>query len=143
MGQTTLTELRVEMLKRNGNKAALGSRDPVREAREAEIRKQAGDWTRRWDQISLVILRRCTIGYDTVKDFAKIKANLLHVLCRTDSLFPHSIAPGSWAPSPLPGSMLRDFEIDSDLGHSASSPEYAKWSPVLRQFLGPLMSERR
>jgi homoserine O-acetyltransferase/O-succinyltransferase len=35
------------------------------------------------------------------------------------------------------------FEIDSELGHSASGPEYAKWSPVLRQFLEPLMSERR
>jgi homoserine O-acetyltransferase len=35
------------------------------------------------------------------------------------------------------------FEIDSELGHLASGPEYAEWSPVLRQFLEPLMSERR
>ena len=34
-----------------------------------------------------------------------------------------------------------DFEIDSELGHSASGPEYAKWSPVLRQFLDPLMAK--
>lgn len=32
----------------------------------------------------------------------------------------------------------RYFEIDSDLGHSASGPEHAKWSPVLREFLAPL-----
>jgi homoserine O-acetyltransferase len=32
----------------------------------------------------------------------------------------------------------RYFEIDSDLGHSASGPEHAKWSPVLREFLGSL-----
>jgi hypothetical protein len=32
----------------------------------------------------------------------------------------------------------RYFEIDSELGHSASEPEYAKWSPVLRRFFEPL-----
>src|SRR5207237_382331 len=31
------------------------------------------------------------------------------------------------------------FEIDSDLGHSSSGPEHAKWSPVLREFLAPLI----
>jgi len=34
----------------------------------------------------------------------------------------------------------RYFEIDSELGHSASGPEHAKWSPVLRRFLDPLMA---
>jgi len=41
--KTVLTELRVEMLKRNGIEAALAPRYPDREAREAEIRKQAAD----------------------------------------------------------------------------------------------------
>jgi homoserine O-acetyltransferase len=31
--------------------------------------------------------------------------------------------------------------IDSDLGHSASGPEHAKWSPVLRDFLAPLLAK--
>jgi homoserine O-acetyltransferase len=34
----------------------------------------------------------------------------------------------------------RYFEIDSEMGHLASGPEHAKWSPVLREFLAPLMS---
>src|ERR1043165_1670671 len=34
----------------------------------------------------------------------------------------------------------RYFEIDSDLGHSSSGPEHAKWSPVLREFLEPLIT---
>jgi homoserine O-acetyltransferase len=34
----------------------------------------------------------------------------------------------------------RYFEIDSDLGHSASGPEHAKWSPALREFLARLMA---
>ena len=45
--KTVLTELRVEMLKRNGIEGALAPRFPDRESREAEIRKQAVDWARR------------------------------------------------------------------------------------------------
>jgi len=98
--ETVLTELRVEMVKRNG-----------------------------------------TIGYDTVKDFAKIKARVLFVLCRTDTLFPPSIAPGVMDALAGAGVDARFFEIDSNLGHSASGPEHAKWSPVLCAFLEPLMAK--
>jgi homoserine O-acetyltransferase len=139
--KAVLTELRVEMLKRNGIEAALAPRYPERAPREAEIRKQAVDWAKRWDTNSLVILRRGTIGYDTVKDFAKIKARVLYVLCRTDRLFPPSIAPGVMNALGAAGVDARYFEIDSELGHSASGPEHGKWSPVLREFLGPIMAE--
>ena len=141
VAKAVLTELRVEMLKRNGIEAALAPRYPDREAREAEIRRQAVDWARRWDTNSLVILRRGTIGYDTVKDFAKIRAKVLYVLCRTDRLFPPSIAPAVMHDLAAAGVGARYFEIDSDLGHSASGPEHAKWSPALREFLEPLMAK--
>ena len=124
--KAVLTELRVEMLKRNGIEAALATRCPDRDAREAEIRKQAVDWAGRWDTNSLVILRRGTIGYDTAKDFAKIRAKVLYVLCRTDRLFPPSIAPEVMAALAAVGVGARYYEIDSDLGHSASGPEHAK-----------------
>jgi hypothetical protein len=38
------------------------------------------------------------------------------------------------------GVEARYFEIDSDLGHSSSGPEHAKWSPALREFLMPLIA---
>ena len=135
-----LTELRVEMLKRNGIEAALAPRYPDREAREAETLRQAVDWAQRWDTNSLVILRRGTIGYDTVKDFARIRAKVLYALCRTDRLFPPSIAPAVMSDLAAAGVDARYFEIDSELGHSASGPEHAKWSPALRQFLQLLMA---
>jgi homoserine O-acetyltransferase/O-succinyltransferase len=138
--KTVLTELRVEMLKRNGIEAALAPRFSDPEGGEAEIRRQAVDWAQRWDANSLVILRRGTIGYDTVKDFPKIRAKILYVLCRTDRLFPPSIAPAVMDALATAGVDARYFEIDSDLGHSASGPEHAKWSPVLREFLVPLMA---
>jgi homoserine O-acetyltransferase/O-succinyltransferase len=139
--KTVLTELRVEMLKRNGIEAALAPRYPDREAREAEIRKQAADWARRWDANSLIILRRGTLGFDTVKDFPQIKAKVLYVLSRTDRLFPPSIAPGVMRDLAAAGVEARYFEIDTELGHSASGPEHAKWSPALRQFLEPLVGK--
>jgi homoserine O-acetyltransferase len=139
--KTVLTELRVEMLKCNGIEAALAPRYPDRDPREAEIRRQAVDWAQRWDTNSLVILRRGTIGYDTAKDFAKIKARVLYVLCRTDRLFPPPIAPRVMQALAGAGVEARYFEIDSDLGHSASGPEHAKWSPILRDFLAPLLSK--
>jgi homoserine O-acetyltransferase len=138
--KTVLTQLRVEMLKRNGIEAALAPRYPDREEREAAIREQAVDWAKRWDANSLVILRRGTAGYDTVRDFPQIKAKVLYVLCRTDRLFPPSIAPEVMRDLAAAGVDARYFEIDSELGHSASGPEHAKWSPVLREFLDPLMA---
>jgi homoserine O-acetyltransferase/O-succinyltransferase len=133
--KTVLTELRVEMLKRNGIEAALAGRYPDQDTREQAIREEATGWARRWDTNSLVILRRGTIGYDTVKDFPKIKAKVLYVLCRTDRLFPPAIMPGVMSDLAAAGVDAHYFEIDSDLGHSASGPEHAKWSPVLREFL--------
>ena len=90
-----------------------------------------------------MILRRATIGFDTVKDFAKIRAKVLYVLCRSDVLFPPSLAPGVMKDLAAAGVEARYFEIDSDLGHSASGPEHAKWSPVLREFLAPLVAVHR
>jgi len=139
--KAVLTELRVEMLKRNGIEAALAGRYPEGAAREAEIRHQAVAWAERWDANSLVILRRGTIGYDTVRDFDKIRAKVLYVLCRTDRLFPPSIAPGVMRDLAAAGVEAHYFEIDSDLGHSASGPEHSKWSLALRDFMAPLLPE--
>jgi hypothetical protein len=75
----------------------------------------------------LVILRRGTIGYDTVRDFAKIKAKFRYVLCRTTGCSRCRSLPGDLAAG---GVNARHFEIDSELGYSASGPEHAKWSPV-------------
>ena len=71
-------------LSTNSSPAAI----PDTAAREQAIRQLAADWARNWDANSLVILRRATIGFDTVKDFAKIRAKVLYVLCRSDALFP-------------------------------------------------------
>jgi hypothetical protein len=99
---------------------------------------QAANWAAKWDANSLIILRRALLGFDTRPDFARIKAKVLYILCRTDALFPPKIAPDVIKTLTAAGVEACYFELDSDLGHSSSGPEHAKWSPVLREFLAPL-----
>ena len=138
--KTVLTEIRIETLKRYGIEANLASRYPDPAEREAAIRQQATNWARNWDAHSLIILRRALLGFDTRPDFAKIKAKVLYILCRSDALFPPKIAPAVIAALKEAGVEAGYFEIDSDMGHSSSGAEHAKWSPVLREFLAPLVA---
>jgi homoserine O-acetyltransferase len=138
--KTVLTEIRIETLKRYGIEANLASRYPDPAEREAAIRQQATNWARNWDAYSLIILRRALLGFDTRPDFAKIKAKVLYILCRSDALFPPKIAPAVIAALKEAGVEAGYFEIDSDMGHSSSGAEHAKWSPVLREFLAPLVA---
>jgi homoserine O-acetyltransferase len=135
-----LSQMRFETLMRYGYDEQLASRYPEKAERERAIRQLAADWARQWDANSLVILRRATIGFDTVKDFAQIRPKVLYVLCRSDVLFPPTLAPGVMNDLAAAGVDARYFEIDSNLGHSASGPEHAKWSPALREFLAPVIA---
>jgi homoserine O-acetyltransferase/O-succinyltransferase len=138
--KAVLTEIRVETLKRYGIEANLAERYPDPAEREAAIRQQAANWARNWDAHSLMILRRALLGFDTRPDFAKIKAKVLYILCRSDALFPPKIAPAVIDALKQAGVEARYFEIDSDMGHSSSGAEHAKWSAVLREFLAPLVA---
>ena len=133
-----LTEIRLETLQRYGNDEVLKPRFPDPVERAAAMRKNAADWAAKWDANSLIILRRALLGFDSRPEFSKIKAKVLYMLCRTDALFPPKIAAGVMQALAATGVEARYFELDSDLGHSSSGPEHAKWSPVLREFLAPL-----
>ncbi len=138
--KTVLTEIRVDTLKRYGTEANLVPRYPDPAERERALRFLAANWARNWDANSLLILRRALLGFDTRPDFKKIKAAVLYVLCRTDALFPPKIAPAVMLGLAEAGVSARYFELDSELGHSSSGPEHAKWSPVLREFLAPFVA---
>jgi homoserine O-acetyltransferase len=139
--KTVLTELRVEMLKRNGLEAALAPRYPDHAARGVRSADRRSAGAQRWDTNSLVILRRGTISYDTAKDFAKIKAKVLYVLCRTDRLFPPSIAPGvmqALAAPPRRGPLFRDRQRSQDTRRVAPTCQMVA---SLRDFLAPLLAK--
>ena len=138
--KAVLTEIRVETLKRYGIEASLAARFPDPAKRELAIRQQAANWAKNWDANSLLILRRALIGFDARREFNKVKSRVLYILCRTDELFPPKIAPAVCDALRAAGVPVRYFQLDSDLGHSSAGPEHAKWSPVLREFLAPLIA---
>ena len=131
----TMTALRVETLQRYGTNEVLARTiaDPL--ARDAELRRQATAWAKDFDPNSLVTLRQASVRFDAERDFARIRAKLLYVISRTDKLFPPSIAPEVMDKLARAGVQASYVEIDSELGHVASGPEWAKWGPRLQSFL--------
>jgi homoserine O-acetyltransferase len=134
----TMTELRVETLRRYGQNEILAARGLGEAEREARIRAMAERWAREFDPNSMVALRKASVRFDAERDFDRVRAKVLYVLSRTDKLFPPSIAPAVMDRMKQAGIDARYVEIDSDFGHSASGPEWAKWGPALRDFLASL-----
>jgi homoserine O-acetyltransferase len=131
----TMTAIRVETLQRYGAEQVLARTlaDPA--ARAAELRRQAAAWAREFDPNSLLALRRAAVRFDAERDFARIRAHVLYVISRTDRLFPPSIAPGVMSALARAGVQASYLEIDTELGHVASGPEWAAWGPTLQRFL--------
>jgi homoserine O-acetyltransferase len=83
----------------------------------------------------MVTLRTAAVRFDAEREAAKIRARVLYVLSRTDKLFPPSLAPGVMGELERAGVSASYVEIDTELGHVASGPEWAKWGPALAAFL--------
>lgn len=133
-----MREIRVATLKGYGIEAQLRPNYPDPAALEAAVLEAAAPWVSAFDGNSMVVLRRALEGFDTTRDFHRIKARVLYVISRTDKLFPPSIAPGVMAKLQAARIDASYFEIDTELGHLASGPEGDKWGPVLARFMGEL-----
>jgi homoserine O-acetyltransferase len=134
----TMTEIRYETLMRYGANELLAVTIPDPAQREARLREMAAAWAREFDPNSMVTLRKALDSYNTEPQLRAIRAKVLYVLSRTDKLFPPSIAPDVMDRLANAGVDARYVEIDSDFGHSASGPEWAKWGPTLKAFLESL-----
>lgn len=137
----TLTEMRIATLRTYGIEAQLAAKFPDKDAREAEIKRVAEVWSQAFDGNSLVALRKASVRFDAERRFANLKARTLYVLSRTDRVFPPSIAPAVMDKLKAAGVDAAYSEIDSELGHSASGLDAAKWAPMLARFMERL--ERR
>jgi homoserine O-acetyltransferase/O-succinyltransferase len=131
----TMTRIRVETLIRYGIHEHLAADLPDPAARQAEIERIARKWALEFDAHSLIVLGRASARFDVEKDLSRIRARVLYVLCRTDKLFPPSLAPGVMAKLREAGVRAEYFEIDSELGHAASGLAGDKWAPKLAEFL--------
>jgi homoserine O-acetyltransferase/O-succinyltransferase len=136
---SALTKMRIATLKAYGIEARLAPEYPDRAAREIAILRVAEPWAHNFDANSLVVLRRALETFDTTPQFATIKAKVLYVISRTDTLFPPSIAPEVISALKVAGVEARYWEIDTELGHSASGYDAEKWAPTLKNFMAELM----
>jgi homoserine O-acetyltransferase len=134
----TLLQQRIETLERYGQNEALARTIADPAARAARLRELAEIWARQFDPNSMITLRKAAVRYDAERHLDRIRARVLYVLSRTDKLFPPSIAPAVMDKLAAAGVDAQYFEIDTELGHSASGPEWAKWAPVLKDFLAKL-----
>jgi homoserine O-acetyltransferase len=134
----TMTEVRLETLKRYGHNEVLAASIPDPQQREARLRELAVKWAGEFDPNSMVVLRKASARFDAASDFSKIRAKVLYVLSRTDQLFPPSLAPVVMDSLARAGVDARYVEIDSEFGHMASGADWAKWAPALKIFLETL-----
>jgi homoserine O-acetyltransferase len=116
----TLTDIRVATLKGYGVEARLKESMSDSAQIEAAIRKEATQWAKSFDANSLIILADALRGFDVTPRFSTIKAKVLFMLCRTDRLFPPTIAPGVMAD-------LKSAGVDAQ-----------KWASKLRAFMESL-----
>jgi len=134
----TLLEMRIETLERYGQNEILAQTIPDPAERAARIRQLADTWAQQFDPNSMVALRKAAVRFDAEREFPRVRAKVLYALSRTDKIFPPSIAPGVMDKLSQAGIDAKYFEIDTEFGHSASGPEWAKWAPILKDFLATL-----
>ncbi len=134
----TMLQMRIETLERYGQNEVLARTIADPDQRAARLRQLAEGWARQFDPNSMIVLRRAAVKFDAERDLGKVRAKMLYVLSRTDKLFPPSIAPDVMDKLSRAGVDAKYFEIDTELGHSASGPEWAKWGPTLKDFIARL-----
>jgi len=137
----TMTRLRIETLVRYGIHDLLAPDSPDHAAREAEIARMARKWAAEFDANAMIVLGRASSRFDVRAELSRIRARVLFVLCRTDKVFPPSLAPVAMAKLGDAGVDAQYIEIDSDLGHAAAGLDGPKWAPELAAFMQELIEQ--
>ncbi|UOD49619.1 alpha/beta fold hydrolase [Orrella daihaiensis] len=133
--QDTLEGIRIKTLERYGVPAWLESElhDAIKV--QARLHDMARHWAAKFDANAMLALRAMINRFDVRARLTEAHAELLYVLCRTDSLFPPSIVSETLDQWPKSAGTAKYVEIDSDYGHFASSLDWHKWAGALKQFL--------
>ena len=130
-----LKTMRIETLRGYGVEDSLRAQLGDQAAAAARLDDIADAWAGAFDANSLIELHRAAVAFDGRPGVTAIKAPLLYVLARTDTLFPPEIAPPAMELLRQAGVAAEYFELDSDYGHFAPTADWAKWGPTLQAFL--------
>ena len=133
--EPTLIDIRKKTLQRYGVPAWLqATLQSVDQATE-RLDEMATHWARQFDANALQVLRAAINRFDVREQLDRAQAELMYVLCRTDALFPPSIASETLDRWPKTTGRAKYVEIDSAYGHFASSLDGQKWANDLQTFL--------
>lgn len=131
----TLKQIRIKTLERYGVPIWLRSHLQDSAQVQAALERMADHWANRFDANAMLALRAAINRFDVRDRLANCQAELMYVLCRTDGLFPPTIAPETMSRWPTQVGCANYVEIDSAYGHFASSLDWQLWSDSLKQFL--------
>lgn len=133
----TLTQIRIETLKSYGFEEKLDAGLSASE-RETILWETAQEWAKEFDPNSLLLLMRAWATFDVEDKLGRISAPILYVLCNTDEWFPASIGEEVLEKLKKAKVDATFLQIDSRLGHFATTEESEKWVPTAREFIRPL-----
>ena len=138
----TLTQIRIDTLRRYGMEKELEARYPDKAARYDVLYRISHSWAETFDANSLVVQRRAAEFRDQSREFGRIKAKVLYILSTSDQVFPTSLAPKVMGELKAAGVDATYFELESRDGHLAGTQDAAKFDPALREFLARLPAPR-
>ncbi len=130
-----LIKMRVDTLFRYGIDADLAPAYPDAAARGAEIERLAREWAIEFDAGALVSLAHACAKFDARPRLSALRAPLLYVNSRSDTVFSSALAQEQAPLFDACGVNWSYFEIDSDKGHLASGADSALWADVLASFM--------
>ncbi|MBT6094922.1 MAG: alpha/beta fold hydrolase [Rhodospirillaceae bacterium] len=130
-----MVNIRAETLSNYGIGKHLGDTLGDSAARDARIAEQAETWAEAFDANALIKLSEAGIGSSAVPKAGAIKAPLMHVLSRSDSVVPVSLGPATVEMLRAKGVDASFVEIPSDYGHAGPMIDADLWSGSLRDFL--------
>lgn len=128
-----LVEARMETLTKYGQGTYLTAQGHDIDAATAIIRERATIWAGQFDANSLWILYQAGVG--SKADVSKIKAPLLNVLARTDSVVDVALGQPTVDALVTHGCDATFLEIDTEYGHAGPMLDAHLWSADLERFL--------
>jgi homoserine O-acetyltransferase/O-succinyltransferase len=130
-----LTALREEMLAGFGlrEKIALLTGDPAEQARM--LTEEARAWAQIADPWSLVSMYRTAASFDVRQHLGRIRVPVLVVTADTDLWYPPAVGRAQVDRLRAAGVQVTYLEIQSGLGHYATTEEPWKWAATAKAFL--------
>jgi homoserine O-acetyltransferase len=135
--EDAMTKLRIKTLKSYQFEDTLQDVPDPAERRKI-LEETAREWAHEFDPNSLIALMKALTRYNVENELNRIKAKFFYVLADTDEFYPAEIGADTIDKLSRAGVDAGFLEIQSLLGHYATTEEPEKWVPAARAFLAAL-----